>query len=307
MAQQADDLPEPITRPEDDWMLALLDYAEQLADEFERTPEQVTSHVAALALTDRAWPEQLVQQNVPRWTVTDDGSAEWAMGKVVDAEQALAALGAQAQVWRDEAAERLARIDAWFVHAAKRHRATQAFMAAHLEAYALDRREADPKHNKTLVVPSGAVKTTEHKPRAVVEDEAQVAAWVSCWYPKDSAEVCPPRPPKVYVDPLRKLTTVVEVIDHARLVLANSAEVVEWVRSDWLMDAHADQVNPGAHTGDHCPQKGDGWPTPDEATDLVAMVQVLASHPEVHDPDGRLVPGTKVEPGGVTAKVVPAP
>jgi CO/xanthine dehydrogenase Mo-binding subunit len=47
-------------------------------------------------------------------------------------------------------------------------------MGAHLQAYALDRREADPEHNKTLVLPSGAVRTVERAAKAAVTDELAV-------------------------------------------------------------------------------------------------------------------------------------
>lgn len=306
MAQPMHD-PDPLepwpqlTDEDDEWLQGLLAYLDDLDG------DNLTD---ATDVADGRWnpddpdlPEHM--RRAARWTVTDDGSAEWAMAKYATADAELARLQAQAAVWQAEAEERLARIRQWFDHRARRHQATKAFMEAHLVRYALDRRDADPKHNKTLVLPSGAVKTTEQQPKAAVADEAALVAWVTCWYPQAAAEVCPPVPPKVYVRPLRELTTVVEVIDHARLVLANSAEVLTWVRNDYQPPDDAELVSPVVR-GDTCPGQGDGWPDPETATDLVAMVQVLASHPEVRDPDGRPMPGTTVEPGSVTAKVVPA-
>jgi len=236
-------------------------------------------------------------EGAPRWRITDLGGAEWAMRHVAAADQALAQLQAQRQAWAE-------RIDQWFAQAAGKEQARRAFFVGHLERYAIEQREATGGKAKSLAVPSGVVRTTEHKPKAAVEDDAKVVAWVSCWYPEQVASVCPPVPPKVYVQPLREHTTVVEVIDHARLVLANSAEVVPWVRNGWVpAPGEGEAVPPTTASGDRCPEQGDGWPTPEDATDLVAMVQVLASHPEVHDADGRQVPGTKVEPGSVSAKV----
>lgn len=304
MAQHTEDfdlppLPPEVVNPDDgpDWVDALMDYAVGLAAESASDPAEVGAYLANW-VEDTGW-DDLAPPPAQRWRVTDDGKAEWAMAHVVDAEVQLQQLGAQADAWAQ-------RIRQWFDHRAKPLQAKAAFFSAHLERYALDLRDQDPKA-RTLTLPSGAVKTTEQKAKAAVEDEAAVVAWVTCWFPEQVAAVCPPVQPKVYVNPLRQLTHVVEVIDHARLVLANSGEVVEWVRHGWI---HSPDVRPDAVAGApyaSCPAQGDGWPSPEDATDLVAVVQVLASHPEVHDTNGKQVPGTKVEPGHVTAKVVPAP
>lgn len=301
MAQHDYDLPPippEVVNPDagPDWVQALMDYATELATEADLDPATIGADLAHWDDDTSGWAD-VAPEPARGWRVTDDGAAEWAMAHVVDADVQLQQLGAQADAWAQ-------RIRQWFDHRARPLQAKQAFFTAHLQAYALARRDADPKA-KTLTLPSGAVKTTEQQPKAAVEDEAAVVAWVSCWYPDVVASVCPPVPPKVYVNPLREHTTVVEVVDHARLVLANSAEVVPWLRAGFV--PAGEDVPSDVQVGDVCPQQGDGWPTPDEATDLVAMVQVLASHPEVHDKDGRQVPGTKVEPGRITAKVVPAP
>lgn len=303
MAQPMHDPPELDTpSPDDEWLEALIEWADEAAGtEFDGTaePADVLAYLVDGATFHRAPPEQAT-----RWTVTDDGSAEWAMGHVLRADQALAELQAQAQVWRDEADERIRRIAQWFAHGAKRHLATRAFMDAHLSAYALDRRAADPKHNKTLVLPSGVVKTTEAKPKAEVVDPDAVVAWAVQLGGERLADIAPEQPRKLYVNALRDNTDVVEVIDHAQLLLA-SGELIEWVRDGW----ESSYVPPAtAWLGKgRCPQPSDGWPTPETATDLVARVEVLASHLEVHGPDGLPVPGTHVVPGTVTTKVVPAP
>ena len=276
-----DDLPIPpelIGDPDDDWVEGLIAHAEQLAADTGFDPGTIGREMA-----DGIWQDQMPPK-ARTWRITDDGSAEWAMAHFTQAEDELASLRAQADVWAE-------KIAAWFEHRAKPLHAKQAFFGGHLMAHALRRREDDPKA-KTLVLPSGAVKTTEHKPRAVVENEQAVIAWADLTLPPDEAiDVAPYQPRKVYVNPLRDHVKVIEVIDQARIVLANSGEVIEWASGP---------VVPV------CPQPGDGWPSPVDATDLVARVEVLRSHPEVQGPDGQPVPGVQVDPGGVTAKVVPA-
>lgn len=250
------------------WLDDLVRTAVDLADE------------AAIDVDDAV--HQLHQEH-PRWRCEDDGGAEWALRHVVRADQELQHLQAQANDWA-------ARIQQWFDHRAKPLLATKAFMEGQLTRYALDRRDQDPKI-KSLVLPSGAVRTTAHKPAVTVADEAEVLRWLHDQGGVLLQDVAPEQPRRVYVNPLRDHVQPVEVIDHAKLVLANTAEVVEWKAED----------------GARCPQVGDGWPTPDQATDLVARVEVLATHWEAQDQHGRPVPGAVVEPGRVTVKVVPAP
>lgn len=232
-------------------------------------------------------------EGAPRWQVTDLGGAEWAMRHVAAAEQALAQLQAQAQAWAE-------RIDQWFTQAAGKEQARRAFFAQHLQRYAIDQREATGGKTKSLAVPSGVVRTTEHKPKAVVADEARVAEWADAVLPDDVAHVVAPVVRKVYVQPLREHTTVVEVVDRARLVLA-SGELVEWCADSWV--PRDDDPTSLVRGVGRCPQPGDGWPTPAEATDLVAAVDVQWAHLEVHGPNGLPVPGAQVEPGHVSAKV----
>jgi hypothetical protein len=233
-------------------------------------------------------------EGAPRWRITDLGGAEWAMRHVAAADLALAQLQAQRQAWAE-------RIDQWFQQAAGKEQARRAFFAGHLERYAIEQREATGGKAKSLAVPSGVVRTTEHKPKAVVADEAAVADWAVTYLNAVVADVvAPPQPRKVYVQPLREHTTVVEVVDRARLVLA-SGELVEWCADSWV-PRDDDPTNLVRGAG-RCPIPGDGWPTPAEATDLVAQVDVQWAHLEVHGPDGLPVPGARVEPGHVSAKV----
>jgi hypothetical protein len=236
-------------------------------------------------------------EGAPRWRITDLGGAEWAMRHVAAADQALAALQAQRQAWAE-------RIDQWFAQAAGKEQARRQFFAGHLERYAIEQREATGGKAKSLALPSGVVRTTEAKPKAAVADEQAVVAWADSLAELLGAEaveaIAPPQPRKVYVQPLREHTSVVEVVDRARLVLA-SGELVEWCADSWVP---RDDDPAGLVRGaGRCPQPGDGWPNPEDATDLVAQVDVQWAHLEVHGPNGLPVPGARVEPGHVSAKV----
>lgn len=306
--------PWPFLTDEDHtWLDGLIDYADEIATAAEVDLLDVMDDLVATALTEdgHGWPLRAPQQ-AKAWRIHDDGAAEWAMAHVARADDELAQLKAQAAEWTIEAEDRLARIRQWFDHRAARHLATRLFMEAHLRRYALERRAEDPKHAKTLVLPSGAVRTVEHQPKAAVADEDAVVTWV-CHQWADEPEVAdvvaPPQPRKLYVQRLRDHTEVVEVIDHAQLLLADG-ELIEWLHDRPVGAGHTSVVQDPLATrgrvGQRCPKPGDGWPTPDEATALVARVEVLASHLEVHGPDGLPVPGTHVEPGNITTTVVPS-
>lgn len=302
MALQRDDLPSlppEVVNPDpdaEDWLGELVVY---MGDVIAET-EVPAAHVGrALAHPFDGERDDAMPERARRWEISGDGTAEWAMAHVVGAEVELARLQEQADAWRE-------RIGEWFEHRARPLQATAAFFTDHLERYALMLRDEDPKA-KTLVLPSGAVKTREHKPAVIVADEAQVVGWADATLGDDAATVAPVIR-KVYVNPLREHVQIVEVIDHARLTLS-TGELVDWLnvlRPDSGDDLHPIPGNPIVEGGT-CPGLGDGWPTPDDATALVARVEVLASHDEVRGPNGLPVPGVEIEPGRVTAKVVPSP
>lgn len=298
--------PWPFLTDEDHaWLEGLIDYADEVATAAECDLLDVMGDLVATALTEdgQGWPLRAPQQ-AKAWRIHDDGAAEWAMAHVARADDELARLKAQAAEWTIEAEDRLARIRQWFDHRAARHLATRLFMEAHLRRYALERRAEDPKHAKTLVLPSGAVRTVEQKPKAAVADEATVIAWaVRALDGPDREDVAPAQPRKLYVQRLRDHTEVVEVIDRAQLLLADG-NLVLWERDGAALTEWAWEGDRGS--GPACPGGGDGWPSPEEATALVARVEVLASHLEVQGPDGLPVPGTHVQPGSITTTVVPA-
>lgn len=114
-----------------------------------------------------------------RWTITDDGAAEWALRRiaVIDAERA--DLNEKATAWRD-------RIQAWFDHATTPLDQRRDFFVFHLERYAYEQREATGR--KTLTFPSGKVASRESKPAAIVVDEAAVIAWANANLPGELLE-----------------------------------------------------------------------------------------------------------------------
>lgn len=138
------------------------------------TPAALTDEALDEALELAMDPEhpEAMSEEVVRWTIGDDGAAEWAMRKYRDAEAAGYRIAGQAAEWR-------AQIDEWADEEMRRNRvmARLAFFAHHLEDYALRRREADP-NAKTLNLPSGKVKTTRPTAGKIeVSDKAEFVDW----------------------------------------------------------------------------------------------------------------------------------
>ena len=157
--------------------------------------------------------------SVLRWQITDDGAAEWAMRKLADVQSKVTELQSRRDGWT-------AKIAAWFDQAAKPLSTRAEFFTAHLESYALRRREEDG--TKTLRLPSGIVSTRQPGPRVVVRDEAAFRAWALA-HP-DSPAV------RIKVDLVRSTSVAGEAKrtvqavksgDDWRVVL-NDGEVVDW-------------------------------------------------------------------------------
>lgn len=97
-----------------------------------------------------------IPEPVQRFTVDNDGAAEWCMRHVARLDLEAAAAAAQYAEWK-------AQIDEWLAARRDHLAARRAFFAHHLEQYAITLRTADPRA-KTLHLPSGTVSTTERKP-----------------------------------------------------------------------------------------------------------------------------------------------
>lgn len=262
--------------------------------------DRLWDEAVALASDTATDPQHVVHDlaesdDGPRWSITDDGAAEWAMRHVAEADAQLAQLKAQRDEW-------VRHVTQWFERAAGRELARRSFFAQHLEGYAIAERERTGDKRKTVDLPSGKVRTSSGGPKVAVQEPAKVLAWA-----KGAGVLEQVAPPKheLKLTPLRDLVRAVEVVDWAQLVLADGTSL-EWMRDGvaavYATDASTPRTVVHGDEGELCPEVGDA-PEAEWCTALVAKVEVLASHAEVWGPNGEHVPGTYVEPGGVTATV----
>lgn len=256
-----------------DWVVA---YALELADD---AGVDVTVPAADLADPASEPDDPALPEAARRWRITDDGSAEWAMRHVAGAEADLERLGAQAADWAE-------RISEWFRHQSKPLLAKRAFFQAHLERYALEVRAADPKR-KSVVLPSGVVKTHASSPRVQVADPEAALAWAR---EHDPAAV------KVVEDVL------VSKLEHAHVAeLVTEAWVTHSCGCIATPNNYADGLTlPAVGTAVECPECGN-------ADVLVGRVDIIGRRYLAVDDDGRPVPGLDATSPTVTAKVVAAP
>jgi hypothetical protein len=103
------------------------------------------------------------------WSITDNGSAEWAMRKVAAIAREQDQLTEQAADWTD-------RIQAWFEQANGRLAVRRSWLEAKLIDYQRRIREADPK-SKTLFLPSGKVASSGHQARVKVVNDGVYVGW----------------------------------------------------------------------------------------------------------------------------------
>ncbi len=150
----------------------------------------------------------------PTWTVDGLKSAEWAMRKIADAQQKIDSFDAQANEWLEE-------IEAWHQRVIKRPTQTIEFFSEHLRRYALAQRALDP-NAKTLVLPSGEVRTRAVNDRVVVRDKELVLAWARTAAPEviQITET-------IKADELTKHITKVDKDGTTALIDATTGEFVE--------------------------------------------------------------------------------
>lgn len=233
---------------------------------------------------------------VMRWSVTDDGSAEWAMAMVAE-------LDANATMLREQEKAYVERIARHYRRQQAQLAQRRAFFAAHLTVYAAAWRARDPKRNKTLHLPSGLVRSTDHKPKAIVRDDATVAAFMLEYLePADAAAV-------VKMEP--RLT---ELRKHVQIVLRPIGYVVTL---ECGHEHHVPAMNPATDTP-HTPEqlRADGMPCdqcdPDPIDGwLHQRVTRVANWDErvvvIPHGDGYVpVAGADVDPGGITFTVSPS-
>lgn len=153
-------------------------------------------------LTDEGAPAaaHLVPDEIRRWSIDDDGAAEWAMRHVAEIDGELLELTERRDDWQ-------ARIDGWFAQRSQTSLRRRAFFQAHLVSYGERRRAANPKGPATLVLPSGRITSRTVKPVVRCVDDETLAAWLAereLLVAPDGADVMKVST-KVYATPLRKV------------------------------------------------------------------------------------------------------
>jgi hypothetical protein len=157
---ELDDDPGPVTV---DDSIAVV----ELAEEYDCSPADMVRWLADGG-PEGAYPSP--PEGVKRWLVTDDASAEWALGKMIEAREALERVQEQHAEWAGPLQAKLRKVDEWAAVARRAPEATLAHMGALCERYALARREATGKAGVTL--PSGRLATLQGRTTLAVWDEA---------------------------------------------------------------------------------------------------------------------------------------
>lgn len=256
------------------------------------TAADTATDVTAVAREAIGWEGADLSERLTRWEIDGPRTAAWAMAKLREYLAIRAEIEAQAAEW-------IANIQSWAKVELARRRvdSSVAYFEAHLEYWGLRQRAADPKV-ATLALPSGKVATTAHKPKAIVTDEAAAIGWVERWS-DDFPEVLVVKK-SISLTALRKVVTLIEVPDAARVVFAPCGCVSEWTSADgWIggFTPTPAPTLPGLGDGVTCPSCGDDA--------LVGQLNVTALHHEVEDANGNLVPGVGVEQARLTARVDP--
>lgn len=140
--------------------------------EYQTLEGQELCAICADEKQDRDGLSVLVEGRGP-WSVTDLGSAEWAMHRIAELDYQAEEIRAQAKAWR-------ARYDQWEERELKPVESSKAYFAGHLIDYARQRMEAEPKL-RHIDLPSGRIQARTVGPRAKVADESAVIAFVKDW------------------------------------------------------------------------------------------------------------------------------
>lgn len=141
---------------------------------------------AELAVDEEPFPVEAVDQmsllrdgDLPdeaakayHWRIEDHGAAEWAMRRLAEARANIAAVEEQAAEWNR-------RIDEWTAKVLAPLLNREQFFLANLEDYGLRVREASGDEVKTLLLPSGKIKTASHGPKVKVGDPLGFADWAA--------------------------------------------------------------------------------------------------------------------------------
>lgn len=232
---------------------------------------------------------------VERWTITDEGSAEWAMAHYAAIQANIKALDEQAEAYVD-------RITRWHDSAFARLARRRDFFEGRLVAYAAEFRARDPKHNKTLHLPSGQVGSTESRPKAKVDDEAALIEWARQHLTDEQLAEVVQVTEKAMVSALRKLVTIVRRPRGYQVVLECGHDHLVPVESPDGDVRTPEQLRADGMPCDECPADPiDGFPLRRvvEVGDWDEPVVVLP----VDDGPNLTVEGAGIEPATVTYKV----
>jgi hypothetical protein len=305
-SQPLDHLPPALTLDEEpmseEEVQALAEWLVERADEAGVDPEAAASDLVGIAGEAPAFAQDYIaappQPAARHWRIDGPGSAEWSMAHVAQATARLRALEEQ----RDGYIERITH---WFTQAARAEQARLAFFEAHLERYAVEWRAEDPKHNKTLTLPSGKVATRAYDAKPAVEDDAAVIAWAKTHLEGDELASVVRTKETVIAAGFDRVARLSDEIDGAvyKVTLACGHSFEHRVEKSPVTG----ELEPLFDVGDIEPC-GNCPPDPEDESyrgqhQPVADVRVIDmwTRTRVVDQAGELIPGARVEP----AKVVP--
>lgn len=263
--------PPPVLAPEHDEtvLAAVVDAVVALAAESRVPLVEAARDLAHFTAADRPYGDPVV-----RWSIETIGTAEWAMRVVARADRAIAAVAVQAAEWHRQ-------IDEWAAGEQRDPEATRAFFDEHLRRWALGERARTGK--ATTKVPSGVVRTTEQPPRVKIDDPDVFVVWAETVAGGDHPEL-------VDVVKVEKSPLVSKLAAHVVVVRVVEATMECGHTYDYEQPAaEKEPVAPGDHL--LC----------QDCTDTREVAAVAVSYYAALD--GREVPGTVVDPGGITAKV----
>lgn len=208
------------------------------------------------------------------WHVRTEEEAAWAMARLAARSAELARLDAEHQI-------RLRRLQTAHEERTRRTGRAVEFLQVELLRWAVNHRIEHPKV-ATLVLPSGKIPTEERKPAIVIEDVDVVVEWAE-FYDPDLVKVTK----RVAVSDLKKVAKVGQLV----------AEYVVTLECSHLRNVQA--IDPVPAVGDmaFCDEPGcDGLQAIAEIVDEVHV-------PAVVDAKGKSIPGTRVDPAKITARI----
>lgn len=169
---------------------------------------------------DIVWADSEADADLENWTPLDLVTPERLMRQLAGVMRRMDHINAQAREMREP-------IDTWEQRMIDPLMERAYRLDDQLKELARRYREADEKHNKTLRLPSGEVRSTSTNPRVAVEDEAALIAFLRNFAketgskPEDYLAVSV----KPKMDPLKKLATIIETHDAGPVACAHGEPI----------------------------------------------------------------------------------